>query len=77
MTSGHSEVGQIFGSNSMFPDVVSINTESNLSTAVADTSGADHPKDSKKTNGIVLNGIPHNYFAVPAMAHSQCSRTIQ
>ena len=35
-------------------------TESNLSLAVADAPDADHPKDSKKMNRIVLNGILHN-----------------
>ena len=43
--------------------------ESNLSVAVADASDADHPKDSKKTNGIVVNGILHNSFSVRAVAH--------
>ena len=50
--------------------LVSTDTESNLSTVVANASNTDHPKDSKKTNVIVLNGIPHNSFAVPAMAHN-------
>lgn len=51
--------------------------DSNLSAAVAEASDADHPKDSKKTNGIVLNGILHNSFPVHAVAHDRCSRTTQ
>lgn len=51
--------------------------DSNLSAAVADASDPDHPKDSKKTNGIVLNGILHISFSVHAVAHDRCSRTTQ
>jgi hypothetical protein len=48
----------------------------NLSAAAADAPDADHTKDSKKTNGIVLNGISHNSFLY-AVAHDRYSRTTQ
>jgi len=51
--------------------------DSSLSAAAADASDADHPKDNKKANGIMLNGIQHSSFLVYAMAHDRCSRTIQ